>query len=186
MTNVCARFQRVSMHSRRFYFLHSTNFKIKVKKCDKIFKIKVNMHKINQITFSFDININFSVLEGVRLNLSFKFLTAPLKTCRIQVNSTVHIFMLSERNPERVLRSAFQRILHGTEDLSFTLGIAKAGAIGKSIGSVAASWNAMTWARGVQPLALAADSVIKTHAAAPSFRVDALPAVTVPFSFWNN
>lgn len=61
--------------------------------------------------------------------------------------------------------------------------MAKAGASGKSIGSVAASWKATILAIGLQLSLLAASGVIRTQAAAPSFSVDALPAVTVPPSF---
>lgn len=64
-----------------------------------------------------------------------------------------------------------------------TLGIANAGAIGKSIGSVAPSWNATTLARGFKFNSFTTFSFVKTKAAAPSLIVDAFPAVTVPFSF---
>jgi predicted dienelactone hydrolase len=63
------------------------------------------------------------------------------------------------------------------------LGTASTGARGKSMGSVAASWKPTTRARGLQPSRSAACDVISTRAAAASFRVEALPAVTVPFSF---
>lgn len=66
----------------------------------------------------------------------------------------------------------------------FTFGIANAGAIGKSIGSVAASWNAKILACGLTPSLSASSGVVNKTAAAPSFKVDALPAVTVPFSLW--
>lgn len=67
--------------------------------------------------------------------------------------------------------------------LILTLGTASTGARGKSMGSVAASWKPTTRARGLQPSRSAACDVISTRAAAASFRVEALPAVTVPFSF---
>jgi len=63
---------------------------------------------------------------------------------------------------------------------SRAFGTASAGAIGKSIGSVAASANPRTRASGVQPSAAAFSALIKIIAQAPSFNVDALPAVTVP------
>ena len=61
--------------------------------------------------------------------------------------------------------------------------IPKDGAIGKSIGSVAASWNAIIRAKGFKFIFSATVAVVRTIAAAPSFKVDAFPAVTVPFSF---
>ena len=61
-----------------------------------------------------------------------------------------------------------------------TLGTASAGAIGKSIGAVAASAKATILARGVTLCLLAACSVMSTQAAAPSFNVLALAAVIVP------
>lgn len=64
-----------------------------------------------------------------------------------------------------------------------TLGIATAGAIGKSMGSVAASWNATILAKGFKFNSFTTVSLVNTKAAAPSFIVDAFPAVTVPFSF---
>ena len=63
---------------------------------------------------------------------------------------------------------------------SRAFGTASAGAIGKSIGSVAASAKPRTRASGVQPSAAALSALIKIIAHAPSFNVDALPAVTVP------
>jgi len=69
-------------------------------------------------------------------------------------------------------------------DKRFTDGTARAGAIGKSIGSVAASWKATTLAKGLRFSLWATSLVVKISAAAPSFRVDAFPAVTVPFSFY--
>ena len=63
---------------------------------------------------------------------------------------------------------------------SRAFGTASAGAIGKSIGSVAASAKPRTRASGVQPSAAAFSALIKIIAQAPSFNVDALPAVTVP------
>lgn len=63
-----------------------------------------------------------------------------------------------------------------------TVGMAKAGAIGKSIGSVAASWNPATLAKGLRLSFCALSAVVRIRAAAPSFNVDAFPAVTVPFS----
>ncbi|KNC22607.1 hypothetical protein FF38_00182 [Lucilia cuprina] len=68
---------------------------------------------------------------------------------------------------------------------SNNLGIAKAGAMGKSIGSVSASWKATTRAKGFKFIWAALSAVIKTKAEPPSFKVEALPAVTVPFSFWK-
>lgn len=59
----------------------------------------------------------------------------------------------------------------------------RAGASGKSIGSVAASMAPMILAIGSDPTPLAAASDARTTAAPPSFNVDALPAVIVPFSF---
>lgn len=64
-----------------------------------------------------------------------------------------------------------------------TFGIANAGAIGKSIGSVAPSWNATTLANGFKFNSFIIFSLVNTKAAAPSLSVDAFPAVTVPFSF---
>lgn len=58
--------------------------------------------------------------------------------------------------------------------------MASAGAMVKSTGSVAASAKATTLARGLTLCLWAADSVISTQAAAPSFRVLALAAVIVP------
>merc|ERR1719320_1613189 len=57
--------------------------------------------------------------------------------------------------------------------------------MGKSMGSVAPSAYPTILARGLQPSSAAASAVINTVAAAPSDRVLALPAVTVPPSFWN-
>ena len=57
--------------------------------------------------------------------------------------------------------------------------------MGKSMGSVAASWKPTILASGFNfSLSASPDEVNKT-AAAPSFNVDALAAVTVPFSFCN-
>lgn len=67
-----------------------------------------------------------------------------------------------------------------------TLGTARAGAIGKSIGCVAASAKATTLARGVTLCFCAAVSVINTQAAAPSFKVLALAAVIVPTYRYDN
>lgn len=67
--------------------------------------------------------------------------------------------------------------------IKHTLGIAKAGAIGKSIGSVAPSWNATMRANGFRFNSFTTFSLVSTRAAAPSLIVDAFPAVTVPFSF---
>merc|ERR1719317_1029816 len=58
--------------------------------------------------------------------------------------------------------------------------------MGKSMGSVAPSAYPTILARGLQPSSAAASAVINTVAAAPSDRVLALPAVTVPPSFWNS
>lgn len=55
--------------------------------------------------------------------------------------------------------------------------------MGKSIGATAPSAKEMTLAKGVKPLALTKFPLASTKAAAPSFNVDAFPAVTVPFSF---
>ena len=55
-----------------------------------------------------------------------------------------------------------------------TLGVVRAGAIGKSIGSVAASQNPKIRAMGLMPCLSAALAVIRTQAAAPSFKVDAV------------
>ena len=63
------------------------------------------------------------------------------------------------------------------------MGIANAGAIGKSIGSVAASSKPIILARGLRFNFCALSEVVRIKAAAPSFSVDALPAVTVPYSF---
>lgn len=65
-----------------------------------------------------------------------------------------------------------------------TLGTATAGAIGKSIGLVAPSANATIRAKGLTPSDLTASLLINTNAAAPSFKVDAFPAVTVPPSLF--
>lgn len=64
-----------------------------------------------------------------------------------------------------------------------TLGIAAVGAIGKSIGATAPSAKETTFARGFRFRALTKSPVASMSAAAPSFKVDAFPAVTVPFSF---
>jgi len=58
---------------------------------------------------------------------------------------------------------------------------ALAGAMAKSIGSTAASSHARIRARGLSPRSLAAYSLIKTIAAAPSLILEALAAVIVPF-----
>lgn len=63
------------------------------------------------------------------------------------------------------------------------IGIANPGAIGKSIGSVAASEKLTILARGFDPRRSAACVVARTQAAAPSLRTEELPAVRVPFSF---
>lgn len=67
-----------------------------------------------------------------------------------------------------------------------TFGIANAGAIGKSIGSVAPSWNATILAKGFKLNLFTILSLVNTKAAAPSFIDEAFPAVTVPFSFYKN
>ena len=67
-------------------------------------------------------------------------------------------------------------------DCSFTFGMANAGAVGKSMGAIAASANPRTLARGLTFNLSAACDVIRTRAAAPSFKVLALAAVTVPVS----
>uniref|UniRef100_A0A0E9XEA9 Uncharacterized protein n=1 Tax=Anguilla anguilla TaxID=7936 RepID=A0A0E9XEA9_ANGAN len=53
------------------------------------------------------------------------------------------------------------------------------------MGATAASAKATILASGVTFSLLAASAVIRTRAAAPSFKVLALAAVTVPFSFWK-
>ncbi len=63
------------------------------------------------------------------------------------------------------------------------MGTPKPGAIGKSMGSVAASAKLTILARGLAPNLSAASAVARTHAAAPSLKTDELPAVKVPFSF---
>ena len=65
------------------------------------------------------------------------------------------------------------------------LGVAAAGAMGKSMGSVAASANPLTMASGLMLCFSAACRVMSTSAAAPSLRVLALAAVTVPPSGWK-
>lgn len=67
--------------------------------------------------------------------------------------------------------------------IKLTVGIASAGAMGKSIGSVAASWNPTILARGLRLSFCAFSEVVNISAAAPSFNVEAFPAVTVPCSF---
>lgn len=62
-------------------------------------------------------------------------------------------------------------------------GTAKPGAIGKSMGSVAASEKLTILAIGLAPKRSAALAVVSTQAAAPSLKTEALPAVIVPFSF---
>ena len=59
-------------------------------------------------------------------------------------------------------------------------GTALAGAVVNHSGSWAASAAPAMRARGLRPRALALSSDISTNAAAPSFRVEALAAVTVP------
>lgn len=56
----------------------------------------------------------------------------------------------------------------------------RAGAMEKSIGFVAASAYEMILATGDTPNLFAASGEESSTAAAPSFRVDAFPAVTVP------
>jgi hypothetical protein len=58
---------------------------------------------------------------------------------------------------------------------------ALAGAMAKSIGSTAASSQARIRAMGLSPRSLAAYSLIKIIAAAPSLILEALAAVIVPF-----
>lgn len=70
------------------------------------------------------------------------------------------------------------------KEKNLTEGIARAGAIGKSMGSVAASWKPNIRAKGFRFNFCATSVVVKIKAAAPSFNVDAFPAVTVPFSFY--
>ena len=64
------------------------------------------------------------------------------------------------------------------------MGTAFAGAVVNHSGSCAASANELILARGVKPNSKALSADIKIKADAPSFIVEALPAVTVP-SFLN-
>lgn len=64
----------------------------------------------------------------------------------------------------------------------FTLGMTKPGAIEKSIGLVAASANDKIRATGLIPKDFALSIDDNNTAAAPSFKVEAFPAVIVPFS----
>ena len=61
--------------------------------------------------------------------------------------------------------------------------MAAVGAIGKSIGATAPSANEITFAKGFKPLHFTYSPEANIKAAAPSFNVEAFPAVTVPFSF---
>ena len=63
------------------------------------------------------------------------------------------------------------------------MGTPKPGAMGKSMGSVAASAKLTILASGFTPIRSAAWAVARTQAAAPSLNTEAFPAVTVPFSF---
>ena len=65
------------------------------------------------------------------------------------------------------------------------MGTAKPGAMGKSMGSVAASAKLTILASGFAFKRSAAWLVARTQAAAPSLRVEAFPAVMVPFSFYR-
>lgn len=53
------------------------------------------------------------------------------------------------------------------------------------MGSIAVSWNAIIRAKGFKFIFSAIVVVVKINAAAPSFKVDAFPAVIVPFFFYN-
>lgn len=63
------------------------------------------------------------------------------------------------------------------------IGTANPGAIGKSIGSVAASEKLTILASALAPRRSAALAVANTQAAAPSLKTEEFPAVRVPFSF---
>ena len=63
--------------------------------------------------------------------------------------------------------------------------MANAGATGKSMGSVAASKKPAILANGLRFNFCAFSLVVSIRAAAPSFNVDAFPAVTVPLSFYK-
>lgn len=65
------------------------------------------------------------------------------------------------------------------------MGTAKPGAIGKSMGSVAASAKLTILAKGLAFSRSAAWLVANTQAAAPSLSTEEFPAVNVPFSFYR-
>lgn len=109
-----------------------------------------------------------------RQNQNFLFVLYPLPITIPGENQSQSSATVRQRNTQQETCSP---------TLILTLGTASTGARGKSMGSVAASWKPTTRARGLQPSRSAACDVISTRAAAASFRVEALPAVTVPFSF---
>lgn len=69
--------------------------------------------------------------------------------------------------------------------LLLTFGITIDGAIAKSTGFVAASPYESNRANGFTPYFFAPSTVVITTAAAPSFSVEALPAVMVPSEYRN-
>src|SRR5690606_23767720 len=92
------------------------------------------------------------------------------KICVLTIPTTENASLNSQKSTSEVLRLA----------LAKATGTALAGAVVKNSGSWAASPYERIFAKGFNPNSSAFSLDIKTKAEAPSFKVEALAAVTVP------